>query len=71
MSEKYEQCPTCYGRGFIRNRGVPNMTCYRCKGKGKIPISEICSECKGEGYFIFDGQKMECGICHGTGQSKT
>lgn len=28
----------------------------------------ICIRCSGRGHFIIDGERRECGLCHGSGQ---
>ncbi len=54
---KIETCPKCHGQGHIRTTRQTifgniqsNVTCDRCDGDGKIPVSP-CHTCKGSGVL--------------------
>ncbi|MFN3813138.1 MAG: DnaJ C-terminal domain-containing protein [Aquificaceae bacterium] len=65
--EKWTDCPTCEGKGFV---GKPEkVLCQACEGTGK-KVSGIfnfprpCSVCKGRGYIL----KNQCVSCGGRGR---
>lgn len=72
-----DTCPSCHGTGA--KPGTSPVTCERCKGRGKITVTQnspffgqvqsvqICPDCRGTGKVI----KEKCPECRGTGYVMT
>ena len=72
-----DTCPTCGGSGA--KAGTSPVTCERCKGRGKITVTQnspffgqvqsvtVCPDCRGTGKII----KEKCPSCRGTGYVQT